>query len=242
MELSIGSYALGFLAGVLTSLSPCVLPLLPIVLGAAVTSHRYGAVALSVGAAVSFVGVGLFVATIGFAAGLDGDLFRIIGSIFLLGFGLLLLSQGLQDRLAFAATPLGSRAQAAIDRLNPTGLGGQVVLGILLGAVWSPCVGPTLGVAATLAAQRQTLPEVATVMLLFGLGAMLPMLIIGTVGREVLMRWRGGMLKAGKRGKQLLGAAMLVLAAVILTGVDRRLEGILVTASPHWLTALTTTY
>lgn len=242
MGLTYGSYALGFLAGVLTSVSPCVLPLLPIVLGGAVASHRYGAVALSVGAALSFVVVGLFVATIGFAAGLDGDVFRAIGAILLLGFALLLLSQGLQDRLAVAAAPLGARALAAINRLNPTGLGGQAALGVLLGAVWSPCVGPTLGVAATLAAQRQTLPQVAIVMLLFGLGAILPMLAVGTLSRAVLMHWRGGMLKAGKRGKQVLGAAMLVLAAFILTGADRQLEAALVAGSPHWLTALTTKY
>jgi cytochrome c biogenesis protein CcdA len=242
MGLTYGSYALGFLAGVLTAVSPCVLPLLPIVFGGAVTSHRYGAVALSVGAALSFVVVGLFVATIGFAAGLDGELFRVIGAILLLGFALLLLSQSLQDRLAVTASPLGARALATINRLNPTSLGGQAALGVLLGAVWSPCVGPTLGVAATLAAQRQTLPQVATVMLLFGLGAVLPMLAVGTLSRAALMRWRGGMLRAGKRGKQVLGAAMLMLAAFILTGADRQLEAALVAGSPHWLTALTTQY
>jgi len=207
-----------------------------------VASHRYGAVALSAGAAFSFVVVGLFVATIGFAAGLDGDVFREIDAIVLFGFGAVLLSQSLQDRLAVAATPFGSRAQAAIAGLNPTGLGGQATLGLLLGVVWSPCVGPTLGVAATLAAQRQTLPQVATVMLLFGLGAALPMVLVGTLSREVLMRWRGGMLKAGKHGKKILGMAMLVLAVGILTGTDRQLETVLVAWSPHWLTALTTKY
>jgi len=237
-----GSYAIGFLAGVLTILSPCVLPLLPIVLGSALASHRYGAIALSVGAALSFTVVGLFVATIGFAAGLDGDVFRMIGGVLLLGFAALLFSQSLQDRFAFLATPLGARAQAAIGRLNPTGLAGQATLGLLLGFVWSPCVGPTLGIATTLAAQRQTLPQVAAVMLLFGLGAALPMLLVGILGRETLVRWRGGLLEAGKRGKQILGATMVVLAVVILTGTDRKLETVLVASSPHWLTALTTRY
>jgi cytochrome c-type biogenesis protein len=208
----------------------------------AFASHRYGAVALSGGVALSFVIVGLFVATVGFAAGLDGDVFRFSGAILLSAFGLLLLSQGLQDRLAIAATPLGARAQSAIDKLKPTGLGGQFILGLLLGVVWSPCVGPTLGVAVTLAAQRQTLPQVAAVMLLFGIGAAFPMLVVGTLSREVLMRWRGGMMKAGKRGKQILGAAMLVMAVIILTGADRQIEAKLVGWSPQWLTSLTTQY
>src|SRR5437879_5695607 len=76
VELGSGSYALGFLAGVLTILSPCVLPLLPIIVGTALAAHPFGAVALALGLALSFTGVGLFVATVGFAVGLDTEWFR----------------------------------------------------------------------------------------------------------------------------------------------------------------------
>ena len=68
--------ALALIAGVLSTLSPCVLPLLPILLGAATGEHRYGPVALAGGLALSFVVIGLFVATIGFAIGLDQEIFR----------------------------------------------------------------------------------------------------------------------------------------------------------------------
>ena len=67
---------LSFVAGVLSVLSPCVLPLLPIVLGAAASEHRLGPVALAGGLALSFVAIGLFVAAVGFGLGLSGDLFR----------------------------------------------------------------------------------------------------------------------------------------------------------------------
>lgn len=64
-----------FLAGVLSTLSPCELPLIPVVLGAAAGQHRYGPVALAAGLAISFTVIGLFVATIGFSVGLDGGVF-----------------------------------------------------------------------------------------------------------------------------------------------------------------------
>ncbi|MGF1660439.1 MAG: cytochrome c biogenesis protein CcdA, partial [Rubrimonas sp.] len=80
----------GALAGVLSTLSPCVLPLIPIVLGTAAGEHRWGPAALAGGLAVSFTAVGMFVATIGFAVGLDADLFRAVGGVMLLGLGLVL--------------------------------------------------------------------------------------------------------------------------------------------------------
>ena len=71
-----GGIGLALLAGILSTLSPCVLPLIPIVLGAALGRHRFGPVALAAGLALSFVAIGLFVATIGFAAGLGQEVFR----------------------------------------------------------------------------------------------------------------------------------------------------------------------
>lgn len=248
MTLTEGSYVLGLLAGILSTLSPCVLPLLPIVLGTAMTAHRFGAVLLALGLALSFVVIGLFVATIGFAIGLDTRVFRLIGAGLLLAFGLLLLSPGLQDGLAVLAAPLGGRGQALLSRLNPGGsqgpggLRGQFLLGLLLGVVWSPCVGPTLGAAATLAAQRQNLTQVAGVMLLFGIGAALPMALIGTLGREALLRWRGRLLLAGQLGKKTLGILMVALGLLIVSGFDKEIETLLVNASPDWLTALTTRF
>jgi cytochrome c biogenesis protein CcdA len=88
--------ALALLAGLLSTLSPCVLPLLPIVVATALTEHRLGPVALAAGLALSFVMIGLFVATVGFAAGLDYDLFRSIAAalLILVGGVLVLLLAG----------------------------------------------------------------------------------------------------------------------------------------------------
>jgi cytochrome c biogenesis protein CcdA len=238
----VGSAGFGFLAGVLSTLSPCVLPLLPVVLGGAVAAHRFGMAALAAGLVLSFTGVGLFVATVGFSIGLDGTVFRTVSAILLAGLGIVLLSSALQQRFAMAASGLGNEANTVLARLSPSGLGGQLVIGLILGAVWSPCVGPTLGAASVLAAQGKDLGSVAAVMVAFGLGAALPLVIVGSLSREALKRWRGRMMNAGKTGKYLLGAGALAVAALILTGADRSLETILVNASPAWLTDLTTQF
>ncbi|MCJ2128271.1 cytochrome c biogenesis CcdA family protein [Methylobacterium sp. E-045] len=239
MNVSLG---LAFLAGLLTILSPCVLPLLPIVLGAAASEHRFGPAALAGGLALSFVALGLFVATIGFGLGLDGDVFRPVAALLLVIVGAVLVLPALQTRLAAAAGPLSDRVERRFGGIATTGLAGQFTVGLLLGAVWSPCVGPTLGAASLLAAQGRDLAAVALTMLVFGLGAALPLLVLGLLSRQVLMAWRTRMMQAGKGLKAALGLVLVLTGLAILAGVDKRLETALVAASPDWLTALTTRF
>jgi cytochrome c-type biogenesis protein len=234
--------ALALLAGVLSTLSPCVLPLLPIVLGAALTEHRFGPVALSLGVAVSYVAVGLFVATVGFAIGLDQDILRNVAAALLIVIGAVLLLPKLQGQLAVAAGPFGNWAQNQAGGMSTRGLTGQFALGLLLGVVWSPCVGPTLGAASVLAAQGKDLGHVAVTMIAFGIGAAAPLIVLGLLSREVLMHWRDRLLKAGKSGKYALGALLLLLGVLIVSGLDKKLETVLVDASPAWLTRLTTQF
>jgi cytochrome c biogenesis protein CcdA len=242
MALPIGSIGFGFLAGILSTLSPCVLPLLPLVLGPAVAVHRLGVPALAAGLVTSFVAVGLFVATVGFSIGLDGSVFRSISAVLLGLLGVVLLSGALQQRFAIATGGISNAGSRLIARISPSGLGGQFVLGLLLGAIWSPCVGPTLGAASLLAAQGRDLASVAIVMVAFGFGTAIPLLIIGSLSREALSRWRGNLMGVGKIGKVALGIGALAVAAMILTGLDRTLEAALVAASPTWLVNLTTRY
>jgi cytochrome c biogenesis protein CcdA len=251
--IDLAAYGFALLAGILSVLSPCVLPLLPIVFGSAVAAHRFGALALAVGLALSFVLIGLFVATIGFSLGLDGELFRRIGAVLLLLFGVLLLVPGLQARATslLGCISLGDPLQERVQAFQPAGVTGQFFLGLLLGLVWSPCVGPTLGAAATLAAQRQDLAAVALLMLIFGIGSSLPLLAIGFVLGRVGAQdsaaphaghWRRSGVIAGRIGKPLLGVLLVALAILILSGHDRQVETWLVDWSPAWLTALTTRF
>jgi cytochrome c biogenesis protein CcdA len=240
--MSVATLGLALLAGVLSVLSPCVLPLLPIVLGTAASAHRLGPVALAAGLAISFTAIGLFVATVGFAAGLDTGVFRTISAILLIGVGLVLLVPKLQEQFALAAAPVSNWAGGYTDNFTPGGLGGQFGLGLLLGAVWSPCVGPTLGAASVLAAKGEDLGQVALTMLVFGVGAALPLMLLGFVSREAMMRWRGRMMETGSIGKTLLGLLLVAVGLLVATNLDKRLETILVDASPAWLTELTTRF
>ena len=238
----IGTLGLAFLAGVLSVLSPCVLPLLPIVLGTAASEHRLGPIALAAGLALSFVTIGLFIATVGFAIGLDADVFRAISAMLLIAIGLVLLVPKLQAQFALVASPVGNWVDERLGGIGTGGFGGQFALGLMLGGVWSPCVGPTLGAASILAAKGENLGQVALTMFVFGLGAALPLMLLGFLSREAMMRCRGRMMEAGKGGKMLLGVVLVAIGLIVATGLDKRIETMLVDASPAWLTELTTRF
>jgi cytochrome c biogenesis protein CcdA len=215
---------------------------LPIVLGAAVSAHRAGPVALAAGLALSFVIVGLFVATIGFSIGLDAGVFRALAAILLMAIGLVLLVPRFQAQFALAAGPVSQWTEQRFGGFSGNGLGGQFGVGVLLGAVWSPCVGPTLGAASLLAAQGSELGYVAIAMLMFGIGAALPLLLLGLLSRETLLRWRERLRTAGKTGKIAMGVILIAVGFLVVSGLDKAIETVLVDLSPVWLTELTTRY
>lgn len=237
-----GNLAFALAAGAFSSLSPCVLPILPLVLGAAVAEHRWGPLALASGLALSFTAVGLFIATLGFSIGLDAGVFRAFGAVIMIGFGLILMLPSLSGRLALAGAGLSGWAGEMTSGYSAQGLGGQFLLGVLLGAIWSPCVGPTLGAASVMAAQGRNLVQVSATMLMFGAGVALPLLGLGLLSRETIVRWRGRLGSIGEHGKTVLGLIAAAAGMLVLTGLDQRLESVLVAASPEWLVQLTTRF
>jgi cytochrome c biogenesis protein CcdA len=99
-----------------------------------------------------------------------------------------------------------------------------------------------LGAAVVLASQGSHLPQVALLMGIFGVGAALPVVALAYVSRGAMLKMRGKLMQAGKTGKALLGAIMVVLAVLILSGTDKLIEAWLVDLSPAWLTQLTTRF
>lgn len=180
-------------------------------LGAA-AENRFAPFALAASLAISFAGIGIFVATVGFSI------------------GLVLMVPAFQIRLATAAGPAGDWAQRRFEGFGTGGTRGQFALGLLLGAVWTPCVGPTLGAASVMASRGENLLQVATIMIVFGVGTALPLLVFGTLSPERLMRWRG----------RTMGLLLILSGIAILTGTDRTLQIELERLSPAWLTAITT--
>ncbi|OIR17891.1 thiol:disulfide interchange protein DsbD [mine drainage metagenome] len=240
MFTELGTYGLSFLAGTLSILSPCVLPLVPILIGSAVMAHRFGPFALAAGLASSFTIVGVFIASVGVAIGLDQEVFRNIAAILLILFGITLLSRSLQEKFAVASSGLSNSGQSVLSRISTDGLFGQFLLGLLLGVVWSPCVGPTLGATITLASQGQNLAHATLIMAIFGIGASAPLIVLGMLSRQAMMKFRDKMLVVGAAGKKILGALLLILGLMIVTGLDKKFETAILNAAPDWIVKLTT--
>jgi cytochrome c-type biogenesis protein len=235
--------ALAYAAGTLTILSPCVLPLVPIVLSSAAQRHRFAPLAMAGGLVVAFTATGFLVAAFGQALGIDTLVIRAAGAVVLCVAGVVLLVSRLQDLLTRVATPLASWAsqrQSALD--DRAGLWRQALVGALLGLVWAPCVGPTLGAAVALASEGSDLGEAALVMIAFGLGISTVLLVIAFATRGALTRWRGRVMMAGGRGKAMLGILLLIVGIFILTGLDRRVEASALDHLPDWMTEWSTRF
>ncbi len=226
----------------LSTLSPCVLPIVPILLGSAANAHRRAPLALAAGLALSYSIIGTVLAWAGSALGMDAGIFRNVGAIILGLLGIVLLSTNLQQRFALATSGIGNAGNDLISKMRLDGLVGQFAIGLVLGVVWSPCVGPTLGSAIVLASEGKHLAQVALVMGVFGVGAALPVVVLAYLSRTAMMRVRGKLMQAGKTGKIVLGTSMLLIAVLIVSGADRRMETWLVDHSPAWLTTLTTRF
>ena len=242
MDFGLGTYSFGFLAGLLSTLSPCVLPLIPILLATATSNHKYGALALASGLMLSFTLIGTLIASSGSALGVDQAGLRTLGAVLLLLFGTVLLSSPLQARFATASSGLSSAAGRLLFAAHIEGLRGQFLVGLVLGVVWSPCVGPTMGAAIALASQGRQLPQIALLMALFGLGAGTPLLVFGLLSRSTMQGIRGRLMHVGKYGKSVMGLAVIALALAILSGADKGIKTWAVEHSPDWLTELTTRY
>jgi cytochrome c-type biogenesis protein len=237
--MALTSLGLAYAAGALSVLSPCVLPLLPIVLASAASEHRLAPLALASGLAISFTAIALFVATAGFALGLDSGVFRTASAILLMTAGIVLAVPRLQEKITTSASPFAGWVESRFGHFSGSGIGGQFAVGVLLGAVWSPCAGPVLGAASLLASQGRDLGEVAQTMGLFGLGAATPLLALGVVSREAALRMRSRLMGTSRVARLGLGAAFAVLGAAVLTGYDKQAEAWLLQLSPDWLSALT---
>lgn len=235
------SLALAFAAGLLTSLSPCVLPVIPVVVGGALTQHRLGPVALCAGLGLSFALLGTGAALATQAFGFDAAVLRTGGAVVLLAFGVILLWPRAQQALSGILAPFASWAGRSGPRTG-SGLPAQFFAGAALGAIWSPCAGPTLGAAVGLATQAGTAPQGLLLMIVFATGACLPLLAVSYGARAAFIANRDRLIALGQRAKPVFGAVLLVVAAGILSGVDKRIEAAVLDRLPDGWVDLTTKF
>ena len=222
---------LSLAAGALTTLSPCVFPLLPLVLGGALQRHRAAPLAMGAGMAGSFALLGLVVGVARDAVGLDPTWVRMAGAMLLLAFGVVMAVPSLQAGFSTWMSPLASRANRAAAGLSGGSLTGAFGLGALLGLVWSPCSGPLLGTALTLVASQGGAVRGTVLLGLFGLGAATPLVLAAYASRAGFAQARGWVLAHADLLRRGLAAVMVLMGLAILSGADRALETAL---NEHW--------
>ncbi|MFV0295155.1 MAG: cytochrome c biogenesis CcdA family protein [Hyphomicrobiaceae bacterium] len=225
-------------AGLLTLINPCVLPVLPMILGSAVQQERLGPLALALGLGVSFVVLGVGIAAIGPGIGLDADNIARIGAVAMIAFGVVLLVPAFNTRFAAVTAGISGGAHQQRGALEGRGLSGQFLGGMLLGAAWSPCIGPTLGGSISLASQGKSLLWAAAIMASFALGTATIILALAYGTREALSRRQARLRSLAAHAKGIMAAALIIVGLVILFGINQRIEGWAIQVLPEWLQEL----
>lgn len=225
----------GYLAGLLTLINPCVLPVLPIVLATALQAGRMGPVALAAGMSVSFVALGLLVAVAGRALGITEETISNAGAVLMIGFGLVLLVPRFSTVFATATAGVAVQADAQIDQTERDGIAGQFIGGMLLGAVWSPCIGPTLGGAISLASQGESLFFAAAIMASFALGVSTIILVLGYGAQSVIRKRQALMRKIAHASRPLMGVMFIAVGTAILFKFHHLIEIWALDNFPTWL-------
>ena len=119
--------------------------------------------------------------------------------------------------------------------MQGAGAAGQLAVGVLLGAVWSPCIGPTLGGAIGLAASGESLGQAGVTMLAFGIGVSTVLMGLAYGSREILNARRERLMAWMPWAKPVMGASLLLVGAAIFFHIDRIIESRLLDLMPSWL-------
>ena len=224
-----------YLAGILTLINPCVLPVLPIVLASSLNRDRRAPLALAAGMSVSFVALGLGVTALGPALGLETDSVARIAALLMVAFGLVMLVPTFAARFSTATAGLAARADATIDQTTDAGLSGQFLSGALLGAVWSPCIGPTLGAAIALASTGESLGRAGAIMVAFALGVSTLILTLAYGAQSAIRRRQTALRALAERAKPAMGVAFILVGTALWFGLNHIIEAWLIEHLPSWL-------
>jgi cytochrome c-type biogenesis protein len=214
---SIGSLSLALGGGLLTILSPCVLPIVPLILGRSFKTHRFGPVMLVAGLICGFAAIGslLGIASSWFAE--FANILRGVAIAALIFFGLLAIFPTLSYRI-FSRWQFGNFRESAKPNLW-----GEFAIGTQLGLLWTPCAGPALGSILVLAAVKHDILAALILLTFYGLGAGIPLLILAYTSRYLSQSWRWVIPHTAKL-QRVGGILMTGTAIAILWGWDIEIQ------------------
>ena len=193
---------------------------------------------LVAGLSLSFAVAGTAISYMAIVWGFDIGIIRTVSAVLLVFFGVVMLSSQLSAKFSELASKLTRSSNNKVAAFDASGKFGQFFLGMLLGLVWVPCIGPTLGAAISLAIQGESLASSFLTMSLFGIGASLPLLLIAFLSGKALNRNK--LANFSNRIKKVLALFLLIIGVGILTGYDKTVETFLLSVTPDWLNDLTT--
>lgn len=227
------SLALAILAGLVTTFSPCVIPVIPLVVGGAAQSGKKGPLYLLSGLVTSFTLAGSFAAFILFQLDLAPDILTKLGGWGLVTVGLFLIVHKLDQLFKKLTNSSAGKIQERLQRFDMGHPLSQFFVGALIGVIWAPCTGPTLGAAIALASQGENLLQALLTMLAFSLGACLPLGIYALLGKKLLKNM-SGLISTGLRLRQMVAVIFLAVGTSILLNLHKSLEVWILNHLPEW--------
>lgn len=225
-----------FLAGFVTILSPCILPVLPIVLSGSLSGGKSRPLGVVTGFVGSFTFFTLFLSSIVRATGIPSDLLRNSAVILIFVFGIFLVIPQAQTLFEKLFTKLSSLQKA--DTSNQTGFWGGVLIGASLGLVWAPCVGPILASVITLSITSQVGLAATLITLSYAIGTAIPMLLITYYGRRLFAKvpW---LLEHTVQIQQFFGVLLIFTAIGLYYNVETRFQAYILDKFPQYGAGLT---
>ena len=217
------SLILGYFAGVLSTLSPCIIPILPVIFGGAASESKNSAIALAFGIVFSFTLLTIIFSLFGALIPLDISQLRSPSALLLILIGINLLIPIYKIKLSIFDI-ISNFFNDALVKTRLVGISSQFVTGCLLGAVWLPCSGPTLGAASILAAQSEHFVEASAVILSFALGAVSPLIILGVFSKSLFNKKKDALHQYIQVLNVIFALALIFLGLSIVTNYDRIIE------------------
>jgi cytochrome c biogenesis protein CcdA/thiol-disulfide isomerase/thioredoxin len=215
-------FVLAYLGGVLTIVSPCILPVLPFVFARADQPFVRSGLPLLAGMAATFAAVATLAALGGGWAVEANQYGRIVAIVLLAVFGIILLFPALSDRMTRPLVALGARLSQSADESTRAGgspVLASLLLGVATGLLWAPCAGPVLGLILTGAALNGASFQTTLLLLAYAAGAATSLALALLVGGRVFTAMKRS-LGAGEWIRRGLGAAVLAAVVVIALGLD----------------------
>lgn len=227
--------AFAFIAGIVTILSPCILPILPVVLSSSLTGGKRRPLGVVIGFIVSFTFFTLFLTSLVRLIGISPDILRIFAVIVVFVFGVSLLIPS----FLVVFERLFSKLSAFVPNTqDKTGFGGGIFIGVSLGLVWTPCVGPILASVISLSLTGTVTAQSFFITLAYAAGTAIPMFLILLGGKSVLTRLPFLASNSAKI-QRAFGVVMILVALAILLNLDRKFQTFILEKFPNYGVGLT---